>query len=672
MPVLIAIGFFAFSDKLSSAISGDLAFYVALVVTGLFAFSIAGDAVASEFRRGTIDLVRRQPKGMLMAWLGKLTALALAFVVLTIITQGALSFIWGLFADDKHAALRANAVWTTLIDGSSRAWLSVWIVLPVVSWTMMVGTWISKSGAAPIAALVLLGAVLVPLYLWFHANPWMISFSPMEGMRWLSIGVTCIGLLCASIAWIIGRSYRARPWRSVVMSGLLLLGLLGSTAAFGAVKQLQWLDIQSTDPEFRIYAAIIAANESSLWVSVYKGERPYIARKPIPGHGDQDRHWGTPLQTWRVDLSSRRYESVGDGMQFLEDFQHGFTPGHGPLRSLTPTHGVALRDMRDPKSHEFIWLDACSGNVVSRLKSNLRDGAVDRLQQKTLRHASWLRDAQGRRIWVRDRQIEREGEEREPATRVYAVDGSRNYKSLSQIAVHGIVKATQKKGRTWRGFTRGLWLPDGTHVIPKNQESIRLPNWVLNERQSLADYFTKNDKGLHRAERLRTLKLIEFNDEMASQYVELPPRSASRLRSPWAIVGKNQVLTVSGNEVGAGRDDLVIWNPIAGSVTPLSWTGAPYEGTCDTFHVVGRDSGSRFVVAVNANRRPNRSISGETLVLLDLTERTLRTLTPTTHNRSLPIALLKDGSVVTIEGGKRIVKFGPTLGEREQLFPFLD
>ncbi len=672
VPVLIAIGFFAFADKLTSATSGALAFYVALVVTGLFAFSIAGDAVASEFRRNTIGLVRRQPKGMLLAWLGKLTALALAFVALTLITQGALSFIWGRFASDTHAALRANAVWSTLINGSSQAWLSVWIVLPVVAWTLMVSAWIGKSGAAPIAALVLLGAVLAPLYLWFRSHPWAISFSFMDGLRVLSMIVAGIGLLCATIAWFVGRSHCARPWRSVVASGTVFLGLLGTAVAFGAVKHNRWLDIRPTDAEFRVYSAVMGANESSLWVSVYKGDQPYIAARPVPGFDRSARHKGTPLQTWHVNLSMAAYESVGDGMQTLELIHNDMTMGWGPLRSLTPTHGVRLRDMRNPESHEFIWFDANTGQSVTRLTSNLRDGAVDRLQQKTLRHATWLRDANGRRVWIRDRRIEREGEEGEPVARAYALDGRRDYKTITQFAIQGFVKTTQTGNRRRNRLTRGIWFTDGSRVVPSNQHalSLSIDYQLLNERQSLVKQNVRDTKEMSKSQRMRTLNLVNLQDAEETRIVTLPPRLNRHKRFPWMIVDKNQVLTIAAKTDSEEQEQLVIWNPTNGDVSPLDWADAPYAGAYDSFRIIGRDNKFRFLIGVRANRYPHRTIVGETLVLLNLANRTLRVLSapsPLNHNAT---AILRDGSVVVIEDRQRIVRLGPAFGAREQLFPF--
>ena len=427
----------------------------------------------------------------------------------------------------------------------------------------------------------------------------------------------------------------------MVVGGTALIVLLGGGVAFGALRVHAWTSLDPQDTDLGVYAAHVGADEQTLWVSVYRGH-PYVNGKSWGVIHDAPPP-GTPMQTWRVDLETGDVVKVDGGKECVVNLPPycGLGLPHEP-RCLEPSGVLVTYAHRDDSRPLASWWDGRTSKRVARLPADVRNARIDRLLDAALAEMTWQRDREGRRVWLRNNGFQREGEERTYRGGTYSV-GEGHPPMHPLPGGWGSLRGVLRDDRQALGFVTA----EGTRFKVKGPK-MRVPGvhgalsvWHKIERRPDA--------------RIRTWahRVVAFEDGAELPVVNPPDHAAT------GIVGPYEILVRRGDPTEAR---LAIWNVQTGQDRPLRWVGqAPKR--VNYADVLGWDAEGRALV---------RLMSGMHLAVLDTTAGQIRLIGERVHVAEA-VALLEDGAAVVLEPtrhGKRVVRYGPEPGQREQLFPF--
>lgn len=655
LPVLIALAIGAFERHLATAPPDKLELVLAGVTLVLVWFGLAGDLVAGEVGRGSIAFVRRQPGGMAAAWTAKVLVLGLAAVGLVAYAQAALGMLWTWMADGALARRSAASYVERLLAGRNEGLAWSWRVLPVLSWVLLVGAWLGRSGAASLGALLLLAAVGGPALLWVHEQPWFFGWQPAEAIANLALALGATGLLVATFSWLWGHRVLRRPWMPALGGCAALLVASAGLAGWAFADYRSWSEV-GVDDDLRIATAFLGADSASLWVTVHKGV-PYADGKPVnwlSSEGDtRNDGRGTPIRTWRVDLRAKHIEALADGAETwpLLPFRCALGDVYGPQRPLCPVPFLVLLQAHEAQERVTRWYDTGSARPVATLPSTARDGSVDALLQRGLRDLAFHRDADGRRVWIRDGVLEREGAERAPAGRAYAVDvqASPNWAPVPG-GWAGVAPEPEADGRR----PQGVLTPDGRFTPQARRDFLYWGRFLSPE--------THVETRLQRGQRATSLLVRRLDtDEVV---VERPARPGH------AFLGVRDELLVP--RADGTRLALVLWNPIEDTERAVTWLGAAPASSGETPHLqtVGRRPEGACVVEVIWPAAGAGAASQRGVLVVDPAAATARQVLDHAPPVDAYMALEPDGALVVIEDHRRVVRHGPALGQREVLFPF--
>ncbi len=653
LPGLTGLAYWAFGEQLADSHLHSVRTWFLGTALVLVNFAIAASLFAGEVRRGTIECVRRLPGGFRAAFLAKVTFLCLLVLAVT---------VWQTLA--LALAEASNKVELTHVlrppdDGATRAghlleqlaafplsplWIHALGFGVLTLWTLLVSTWMGRSGVASVGALLVLAVLGVPFALLFLDHRY---FFP----GWLDViqGATGIAAVVAAIAltvsYIGGQRFAGRPLRPFLLGSAVLLIALCGGYAYGQLALDDWLELDPHAEDFRIHEAHVAAGERYLYVTVHRGRLWQNGRSygvnPVSPKGRIAR--GTPPQAWIVDVETDAIRRVHtSGSSFFMRIPESSPAWFGPLE---PQHAVVSYQTSDAQQSidGYTWWDAAQAQPHRLLAAGVRDSTSLALVRKTLAANSWLRDTEGRRVWLRDGLYEREGDVREPAIGITA--RPKRTRSL-QPAPGGWFS----QGSPARTDHAASFL----HASTGMEEELRPGRHVgffarklISDRHFVGYSRSKDDNG-RRVSRPVLLPLLGGEP--------LEPRNPPENLSWGSTIGKELVLARREGRFHA-------WNPVTGETRAIEWQGERLQGIRDEF-VFGRAGDGRMLVMLFAMDPPSSAFA-----LLSPDARTLQRLTGWGNwTRLAPVALLKDGSVVLREDERRIVKYAPG-GAREVLFP---
>ena len=579
--------------------------------------------------------------------------------------QYVFSWTWQVLAREPLPASAARTFQDRLANGTNAGLMMTWLALPLLSWPLVTGAWIGRSGAASLAALLLVlgigGGALAAL----HGVPWLLGWSWTETVRNVGLGLGALGVLAALASWTVGWSRQRRAFTPALVGALVVVVPTLAIGGWAYADYRAWSTLR-VDQDLRIAEAYLGRDGQSIWAMVHKGVA-YADGKPIgyyrdlPGavgvYGSQR---GTPVQAWRIDLVTHQIDVLNGGREggLLPPPSTNSTHRVGSPEPLGPFPVMTLRSgSTDWETLDITWYDTASSTPVAQLPIFFRDGRVDALLTAGLREMATQRDAEGNRVWVRDGELEREGAERPPRTRIERVP---TYANIPWVPIPGgWVHGVRGGVPAGRNFRSTITTVDGE-------------SYDLGQHAGIAHYFldatTILERKIIKTEGGRRSGLVisdlRTGDELARY--ESPPWFA-----PSGIPGRLlRGLSVDGHMV------LRLWDPITDQLEPVTWLGpspdlAPEE-QASLFGMQG--PGGRQVLHLTAHPPHPRGASTRQvgMAVFDPVAKTARLVLDHCLDVRTYFGLDADDSIVAIEDCRRIVRHGPEVGQREVLFPFSD
>lgn len=376
---------------LSSAVPG-LVYAAPAFVAGsvaLAALALSTELWAGEQARSTLAFLRRQPRGLPLAWAAKSVAYLLAV---------ALAAAWG--AVSFWAAVRvvagadsAGLAWDAL-GKDPRTFLWPACVAVAGAWVLLVSTWIPRGAAAAGAAAILLGAIGFPAWwLWGEHGGFWRSMARSIPLGLLVAGAVPLLLTgwCALSGLRLSRGTWGAAWRGLAVVAVLASG--GYVWAASAYDR--WAHVDPWDPEARISSAWIGRGARFAFVNLQR-EDDTSTRRPL-----------------RVDLATGATVDIGTAGQDVyppfpvmwQTAPAGST-GSRPSSSLVGIHPAG--GWMDGTKVTVRWLDSETGVEVARRPAWPRSSDVVERFEADLRRDSAVRGPDGRRAWVANGKVRRE------------------------------------------------------------------------------------------------------------------------------------------------------------------------------------------------------------------------------------------------------------------------
>ena len=653
LPILYVLAITTFSTHLSTAPADKLELALAGVTLLLVWFGLAGDTLAGEVMGGGPSLVRRQPHGMLSLFVAKLLVLGLLTVGLALYAQHMFSWAWQALASEPLPTSAAKTFGDRLADGTNAGLMVTWLALPLLSWPLVTGAWIGRSGAASLAALLLVGMLAVPAWLVLKYAPWLLPWTRSEALGPIALALGLVGVGTALVSWLVGWGRQRRPWTPALAGAVTVLVCVGSIGGWAYADFRAW-SVVRPDDSLRIAAAYMGADGDSLWLTVHKG-LPFADGKVVHlGRGVEadGLKRGTPIRTWRVDLARRCVDVMADGEPTWPSLPNGCATGDpfGPQRLLCPTPVLCLFGTSEEQPVRYY--DTRHTEPVATLPRGTCDARAHRLLQAGLRELAVHRDTAGRRVWIRHGRLEREGGEAPAPDHVVPIDFGRMRVSPVPGGWTGLV---HDRGEDHPGVvdTEGRFQAFATAEFRVSPQFLDLDRLLVVDRRRWED--SEN----------RRLKVVDvLTDELVVEREE--PRS-------WTALGVAGTLLVARS-----LDDRLafsFWDPIHDEHSRLAWLGQELPLAAServTLQVVGRRPDGRVVLYAHAKQAAHPFGSDRPLgvMVVDPDRRQMRLVTPSMPPFQSFVALDDDGSLVLIEDDRRIVRLGPERGQREVLFPF--
>ena len=679
VPSLTALAYYTFGDHLATSNLRSIQMTFLAVSIGLVVFAVAGDLFAGENRRKTIHALRRLPGGMGSAFAAKLTLLVLALVIVV----GVQGLSLAVAEHQNQGELEAQGLApghpsyqraTWMMEGlasfpTSEFWLLAMAFGVFGLWTLLVSSWMGRSGVAGIGAAVLLAGVAAPFVLLFKENPWFFP-GPKLLASW-TIGLTAlVALIATSVSFLRGQRFAGRPFRPFLLGAALVLVATGGGYAYARQQLNAWVTFGPDVENLRIHQASIGADGRYLFLTVARGAL-WDGSKNVSHHTGPSDPWrarrGTQAQGWVVDLEEGTWRPVDDrkARYFLE------VPEVDTLRayaSLDPVEALVCYQLEDPKNPTLGWYDARTGEKGKPMPFLVRDADALDLARRQLARDTWLRDDEGRRIWLRDGVIEHEGQTFERPTNLVARPETRKSFFMARRVPGGwFGRTSQKSGHM---IPTVLDAATGEYKIArrlKNRSGYWHSNVLSTDHMLLRETVVEPREGQLP---LRTLhwRVMSFDDPERLVPVKNEPELIG------TVLAKDLVFATRGKE---HAQTLHLWNPRTGADQPLRWAGEAPEGI-SAAGVAGRTGDGRALIQL-WRRGPGRGSVGEhgyAVLNADLT--TLRMVVPFAWrhtglsggkgNGYAPVALLPDDSLVVLAHGRAVIRVRPG-GASETLFP---
>jgi len=647
LPVLTGLAFWAFGGRLlASKVETQFRIFLP-VALGLVFFAVAADLVAGEKRRETLDFLRRLPGGLTRSFAVKwffLLALGLAVLIGQALL---LALAWRVMAwtgaDGGQDGIRISRDVLAHLGAFPLGtfWQLALVGLVLPSWAFVVSTWLGRSGAAAIASLLVLAAVLAPWAFLVFRYPWFLPFGPAD-VPALTATFVAVAVLVSGVSYLGGLRFRGAVWKPALWGLLTAFVLTGAGYAYARVELRRWTDFDSSDPDLFIQSALVAEGGRKIYLNVSNG-------RPVAwGSQGRDRFIRASRfsMAWIFDVQTGEVvrEATEGHRRFLPVPAEASSRGAG-LQALAP-HGILLLGQSDPTGlHDVRWIDAATGETIDIFDDPwTRSPAIDAALREDARRHGYHVDARGRRVWIRDWRLEREGELPPLADRVHVVPQTLRHWSNRTPC-----------GWTWsetvysaaRKFVRSGW----SSLDAETGEVIDRPGRVAPIDRSLALKF-----------RERARRLVDLQTEADRGPARHPPLSFL------GVVGERRVLGTY--RCADGHGELRIWDPVSGETRLLKadvGLGADATG----FALCGRASDGRYLLFATHRKAGKRHVW---IGVMDSEARILHTIAsiPETLGARAsirPLVLEDDGALVAIEGNHRFVRLGRAPDQRGVVFP---
>ncbi len=631
LPLLVFATGWAFGDQVARSNFAAGALFVVPIALALFLIAVASELFGGERRRGTLDFARRLPRGLVSAFAAKLTAYvagSLLFAAWGWAVACAACLLFGP-AEAPGELLRLTVDQPDFVVTACCL-----LLLALGVWILLVSTWIPQGGAAVLGAGLLLGLLALPVVLALMESPWLVNQLRPRRLGELTLPVAVfagVPLLVLALSFLRGNRFLSSAW-SPAWRGLLLLAVLASGGyAVGASALERALTIDPSDPEFRISNGCVGVGGRYAYVNVNCGFQPWL-------RGNESRNeTGTPYQPWIIDLETGTHRRAGDfeeGWLVLEENRHALQP-------IVRRMGVT--------GDSVTWFDAATTTARKVLPYTVRTPEILAWEREALALLSWHRDPEGRALWFEGDTLVREGD---------PVPKDMRYRGLNsgwEAPIAG-------------GWVRTTWKPggQGTERVTIEAATGTVRPWPYTEgingavALSPTQVLTARREAITQGSKLkRTVwRLMDLDAPDVSREIALP----AGVERPWCVQQDGRVLVMAGTHPDARK--LSRWSPLTGELTEvLDETGAPVLGP--DFIVRAELPGDIRVVSVTLQARYTTT---PTYWLIDgAAGRAQRIACRSWYFE--PLAVPDAHTVIAVEHGSHIVRYGPEPGSRTQLFP---
>lgn len=572
LPVLAFAAAWGFGGELPKPAFGGLSLFLLSVAQALYVLAVASESFGGERRRGTLDLLRRLPRGLPRAFGAKLGAYLLGTL---------LSLAWGAGVAWASCRLfgpeRATRDCVELLLQPDPLTLTLSLALFVLGlWTLFLSNLVPQGGAATVGAALLLGLLAAPVYLALKDRPWLVSMPTHETLRLAVGGLGALATAALAVAFLKGCRLLGGVWGPAWRGLTVVLVVAGGGYAWGASALQRALTIDPHDPEFRMLAdaTFLGGGGRYLYATVHRGANPWYGW-PQP----EGQEHGSPVQPWIVDLRDGSWRVAGEYRQ-----------AWGPVawnNRRVPQPVVRRYDHRDPQHPELGWFEARSGVCVKTLPADVRTADVLDLERWAMPALAWHEDATGRALWVEGSRLVREGQAAPPE------------------------RWTPGRQDSWYEAIEGGWL--GTTVVWDQDRRHAQPAWWLLDAATGAQRDVERGGG-----RVHNELVLSVRTALRREFAEVPRGQKAPLL-PWTLADLEHggatrptvnppdtellVAALPGERalVMAGADPhrrtLSSWDPRTGETRPIvDADGRPFVGR--TASLVASAPGGLRVVRV--------------------------------------------------------------------------
>ena len=649
-----------------------------IVAIALATLVLGLDLFARETRRGTHALILRTPGALRWAFPAKLLLLLAG-------TLGALAIEEGL----RHSLSALTGVpypfRVTMVEGEWRrvprsmepetafgiemAVFGGLLAAAVGLWHVAGSVVSPRAGVGALCGALALGVLGTPLLILREHHPWWFQVPTGEAYAWIAaIGIA--GLLVAGVAWFSGRRFLLPRKTAAIRGGLVAVVLAGVATGGVAYAVDRWEAVNSTAPEFRIESGFLGAGGKTLYLTTSRGG--------LYGDLHAESYRQSPPFAWSIAL-----DDVTQGSKVHKAAYFELPRGAARMTPLVPVPYLVRIDEelphRDPWTDRWTWIDTATDGVhATGGMSTLTAATIDAVRADA-KAMTPLRDSKGRRVWWVEGAVERDGDE----DRVPTPAASARREDVGLIV--------------WRSgwLLHGYYGRDPDHP---ERALVRTDTWIdaetgtthprVDRRPDAPAEFTAKAKGFSTGGQTLHLGgssyLLRSRAEPPSGPLdtgwllwdsETPDRFTPAPGAPagWDVEPVTPDTLLVPAEVGPLQRDgelaktrLVLWKPLTGERTPV-------ESADATLLSPGRLLGGAILPdgrrLLHLYERTGLLLGRQALAVFDLPTKTLVRVAPWAEGWWEPIAFDVDGSLLAIEGHRRVVRLSKEGTKFEIVWP---
>ena len=351
--------------------------------SALFLFGIAAEVFASESRRNSMAYLQRLPGALLPALLGKLAYCIVGTAVLCLWTAITVAVAWWIVG---HGGLGASVLLAMFTAGSKPM---VWTPIAcLLVWIALISVWLPRPGASALAAALTLGALL--------AGPvWLLRRYPDLAhlgwsLCWLFGFLAAAGVPALAFAFLRGLRFGKTTWPSFRAGLLVLVPILITGTALGAVEVRRWWVVDPRSVAGEITRCFLGADDRTLYATVSRPKKGALR--------------GGLSRAWTLDLESGEWSPLHEEFGQLFDDTHPLDAHHqllGPVpcavfEPLAPWSGVSGPE-EIPADLVLTWYDTRAGSVVKTLPAATSVPELEAFRIRAALQSSTVRDPSNRR-----------------------------------------------------------------------------------------------------------------------------------------------------------------------------------------------------------------------------------------------------------------------------------
>ncbi len=643
IPVLTLLAGWIWAETLTQNHGDELSFgFVAgaLVLHGLV---VASSLFATDVGESAPAPAQRLPGGLGAAFVAK----------------GFTWFVTALVAVVVGAFATAGVLW--LVGQPERAWdvLTPWHhsdglqqvafageALVYSACVALAAACVRHPGSAVACGTILFGLLLGGVLLGWRADS---SVFPLDDRQSLVLESLALALLTLGLvaAWFVGRRRVAAGWRAAALAGGVIVALYGAGAvhAARAIERAREPDVSAAD--WRIERVLICKGEHVAFAQLER----LIGAWPMAA-GSSDDSAAMVL----LDLERGGWRRIGRRGAFLGLLPHNLTlrapfpPMHAHERVVVMQGQDRLDAFSLPA--EVLWFDGATGAQLHQELDGYPDARGVAFQRDMLRDFSEVRDSQGRKTWLFDGFLEREG----GVAPIGVPAVARSERVLFPVrAGSDAWWIRMVPGSRQAPFDTFAWIDADTGRTLKLPQELFPPCYDLSRGRLLARRSPTNDR------KTATWQVLDLATGEATPALGMPwPRALPGL---CGLAGDRVLCTAKGS-----MRDLLIWDPIRGESTRLSLPDLGAE--IRSLSPLDLDVRGRCLLRIGCGGELAEG-RGEGWVLISPDPPDARLLLrPWSLPGELePLHVREDGAVLFLVEGRRIVRVGPETDRIETLFP---